>query len=60
MYKQLSLFEINETPYEKDHREMEEKYDRLRKSQHARISGLQKKIDELEEKLNFLIGNICK
>jgi hypothetical protein len=59
--QQLLLFE--ESPSEKITREIKafkDKYDNLRKSQHARISGLQKKIDELELRLNLLEANICK
>lgn len=39
---------------------LEEKYDNLRKSQHARISMLQKEIKELKNDLEFLKGHICK
>lgn len=40
--------------------EMIDKYDRLRKSQHARISCLQKEIKELKGELDFLKSHICK
>lgn len=39
---------------------MEEKYHNLRKSQHARISGLNKEVKELKTELEFLKANICK
>jgi predicted metallo-beta-lactamase superfamily hydrolase len=39
---------------------MEEKYHNLRKSQHARISGLNKEVKELKSELEFLKANICK
>lgn len=58
---QLLLFE--EPPEEKQERKiqtLEEKYERLRKSQHARISILQKEIKELKSDLEFLKSNICK
>jgi polyhydroxyalkanoate synthesis regulator phasin len=37
-----------------------EKYDKLRKSQHARITGLQKEIKDLRSELDFLKSHICK
>lgn len=37
-----------------------EKYDKLRKSQHARITGLQKEIKDLRSELEFLKAHICK
>ena len=36
------------------------KYDGLRKSQHARISMLQKEIKELKSEMEFLKAHICK
>ncbi len=39
---------------------MEEKYHNLRKSQHARISGLNKEVKELKTEMEFLKANICK
>ncbi len=39
---------------------MEEKYHNLRKSQHARISGLNKEVKELKIELEFIKSNICK
>ncbi len=39
---------------------VELKYDNLRKSQHARISMLQKDIKELKLKLEFMESHICK
>lgn len=59
--KQLLLFE--EPPEEKTDRKiqnLEEKYDKLRKSQHARISILQKEVKDLKSDLEFLKSNICK
>lgn len=59
--QQLLLFQ--ESPEEKSERkihELEERYDRLRKSQHARISSLQKEIKDLKLEVEFLKSNICK
>lgn len=59
--KQLLLFK--EEPEEKRERkilEIEEKYERLRKSQHARISTLHKEIKDLKFEVEFLKANICK
>jgi polyhydroxyalkanoate synthesis regulator phasin len=59
--QQLLLFE---EPYEEKSQrkllELEEKYDRLRKSQHARISTLNKEIKDLRLEVEFLKANICK
>jgi hypothetical protein len=59
--KQLLLFEENEdeTTIRKINT-LEEKYDTLRKGQHARISGLQKEIRELRQEIEFLKAHICK
>lgn len=59
--EQLLLFE--EPQEEKTDRKiqtLEEKYERLRKSQHARISMLQKEVKDLKCDLDFLKSNICK
>lgn len=59
--QQLLLFQdAPEDIRERKIQNLEEKYDKLRKSQHARISSLQKKIDDLEHKLSILESNICK
>lgn len=39
---------------------LEEKYHNLRKSQHARISGLNKEVKELKTDLEFLKSHICR
>jgi hypothetical protein len=39
---------------------LEEKYHNLRKSQHARISGLNKEIKELKSEMELLKSNICR
>jgi peptidoglycan hydrolase CwlO-like protein len=54
---QLELFP---KPYDEEIEDLKERYDRLRKSQHARITGLQKEIKELKTELEFLKANICK
>jgi chaperonin cofactor prefoldin len=54
---QLELFP---KPYDEEIEDLKERYERLRKSQHARISGLQKDIKELKSELEFLKANICK
>ena len=54
---QLELF--NEPMFKNDYIYLLEKYERLRKSQHARITGLQKDIRELRELVDFLVSNIC-
>jgi peptidoglycan hydrolase CwlO-like protein len=40
--------------------DLKERYERLRKSQHARITGLQKEINQLKSELEFIKANICK
>jgi hypothetical protein len=57
---QLQLFHEIENTQERKIQTLEEKYDRLRKSQHARITGLQKEITELKRDLEILKSNICK
>lgn len=58
---QLELFpETIEKKIEILEEKYDEKYDRLRKSQHARISVLQKEVKELKSELEFLKANICK
>lgn len=54
---QLELFP---KPYDEEIEDLKERYERLRKSQHARISGLQKEIKELKGEVEFLKANICK
>jgi chaperonin cofactor prefoldin len=54
---QLELFP---KPYDEEIEDLKERYERLRKSQHARITGLQKEIKELKTELEFLKANICK
>jgi chaperonin cofactor prefoldin len=54
---QLELFP---KPYDEEIEDLKERYERLRKSQHARISGLQKDIKELKSEVEFLKANICK
>lgn len=61
MTEQLLLFQ--DSPDEIQSRKiktLEEKYDNLRKSQHARISTLQKEIKELKSDLDLIKSNICK
>lgn len=61
MMKQFLLFE--ESYEEKMLREisdLKEKHNNLRKGQHARISKLQGKIENLESELEFLKSKICK
>lgn len=58
---QLLLFQdAPEETRESKIQTLEEKYDKLRKSQHARISGLQKEIKDLKNELDFLKSHICK
>lgn len=54
---QLELFPKQ---YDSEIEDLKERYDRLRKSQHARITGLQKEIKELKSEMEFLKANICK
>jgi polyhydroxyalkanoate synthesis regulator phasin len=61
MAEQLLLFE--ECIEEKQNRKIErlkESQDVLRKSLHAKNGVLQKKVNELERKLEFLEAHICK
>jgi polyhydroxyalkanoate synthesis regulator phasin len=59
--EQLLLFhEPEEEKNDRKIQSLEEKYDRLRKSQHARITMLQNEIKDLKSELEFLKGNICK
>lgn len=39
---------------------LEQKYESIRKGQHARISMLQKEIKEMKSELEFLKSHICK
>ncbi len=55
---QLSL--INLPIHYNDYLYLLHKYDMLRKSQHARISGLQKDIKEAKAKIDFLEREICR
>jgi hypothetical protein len=58
---QLQLFQdAPEFILERKMELMEEKYHNLRKSQHARISGLNKEVKELKSDLEFLKAHICK
>lgn len=54
---QLELFP---EPIEDRFDKLWDKYDSLRKSQHARISVLQKEIKDLRSELEFLKSHICK
>lgn len=56
---QLELFP-KQYDYDSEIDDLKERYDRLRKSQHARITGLQKEIKELKSEMEFLKANICK
>jgi hypothetical protein len=61
MNNQLLLW--NDPPEEIQSRKiahLEEKYDKLRKSQHARISGLQTELKDVKSELEFLKMKICK
>lgn len=58
---QLLLFE--ETFEEKQSRkieQLEEKYHSLRKSQHARISNLNKEVKDMKLEIDFLKSKICR
>jgi peptidoglycan hydrolase CwlO-like protein len=61
METQLLLFPL-EKEFDLDEKlaKIEEKYNNLRKSQHARISGLNKEVKDLKSELEFLKGKICK
>ena len=54
---QLELFPRQ---LEDDIEDLKERYEKLRKSQHARISMLQKDIKDLKSEVDFLKANICK
>ncbi len=61
MSEQLLLFE--ESYEEKQNRKLEqlkESQDRLRKSLHAKNSVLQKEVNDLKRKIEFLEAHICK
>lgn len=59
--QQLLLFnEPLEEQFERRISILEEKHDSIRKSQHARISKLQAKIEFMERELEFLKAHICK
>lgn len=61
MWSQLPLFEESaEDKHNRQIQTLEEKYDKLRKSQHARITGLQKEIKDLKSDLDLLKSYICK
>ncbi len=57
---QLDFFEQTETSILKAKiEELEDKLDRQRKSQFAKIGAQEKRISQLEETVNLLIRNIC-
>lgn len=58
---QLEMFpEDMETRIKRKIIDIDEKCEKNRKSQHARITGLQKQIKQLELDLAFLTSKICK
>lgn len=58
---QLFLFEeTQEDRLERKMRQLEEKYDVLRKGQYAKITNLQKEVKALIEQMEFLQSNIAK
>jgi len=58
---QLDFFEQTETSILKAKiEELEDKLDRQRKSQFAKIGAQEKRIVQLEESLTLLIRNICQ
>lgn len=57
---QLDFFEQTETSILKSRiEELEDKLDRQRKSQFAKIGAQEKRIVHLEETVNLLVRNIC-
>lgn len=57
---QLALFPQEfRNPYE-EIEDMKERYEKLRKSQHARITSLQKEIKDLKSDLELIKSHICK
>ncbi len=61
MSEQLLLFQdAPEYIQERKMISLEEKYEKLRKSQHARISALQKEINHLKSEVELLTAHICK
>jgi hypothetical protein len=61
METQLLMFPL-EKEFDLDEKlaQLEEKYHNLRKSQHARISVLNKDVKDLKAELEFLKRKICK
>jgi polyhydroxyalkanoate synthesis regulator phasin len=58
---QLFLFEESqEDKLQRKMRQLEEKYDSLRKGQYAKITALQGQVKALIEQMEFLQGNIAK
>jgi len=58
---QLFLFEESqEDRLERKMRQLEEKYEILRKGQYAKITNLQKEVKTLIEQMEFLQSNIAK
>jgi hypothetical protein len=58
---QLLLFEdLTEDKLERKIKQLEEKYDSLRKGQYAKITALQGQVKALIEQMEFLQGNIAK
>lgn len=55
---QLQLFNL--PIHYNDYLYLLHKYDMLRKSQHARISGLQKQIKDLQLRLEILESGVCQ
>lgn len=61
MEEQLLLFlEPSEDTMKRDISILKEKYESIRKGQHARISILQKEVKDLKSELEFLKSHICK
>ncbi len=61
MPEQLLLFEeCFEEKQERKFQQLKESQERLRKSLHAKNGVLQKKVNDLESKLEFLEAHICK
>lgn len=61
MEEQLLLFQDPiEDIMKRDISILKDKYESIRKGQHARISMLQKEVKELRSELEFLKSHICK
>lgn len=57
---QLTLFPQESHNHHDEIEDLKERYERLRKSQHARITGLQKELKDLKSEFELIKSHLCK